>query len=46
MNCAEVVKEVETKKGITFVVRKGDVDPWILYVDGTSNENRSGARRI
>ena len=44
---AEVVKEVETKKGRTFATKNGDnsddSEKWTLYMDGASNENGSGA---
>ena len=39
----EVVKGIETEKGTTSIARKEDVDQWILYVDGASNENEYGA---
>ena len=45
-NNVEAVKEVETWNGETSVTRQEDADQWILYVDGTSNENGSGARMM
>ena len=42
-NNVEAVKGVETKNGETSAIRQEDADQWILYMDGASNENGSGA---
>ena len=42
----EAVKEIEMEKGKASVIKQGnsdlDIEKWIFYVDGASNENRSG----
>ena len=38
-NNAETMKGVETGNGETSTIGQEDANQWILYVDGTSNEN-------
>ena len=33
------MKGVETEKGTMSIIKQEDTDPWVLYIDGTSNEN-------
>ena len=46
VNDAEAVKVVETENSVDFATDQEDIEQWVLYVDGASNENGSGANMM